>query len=101
MNLSVALFGWKDWPTWVPILILASAAPAWLLGMIALIRFMGKHGVFYSYEHPVLYNRWAWWMLIWPTTDEPKWVRQLAMVAWSFIICFFVAAVLRWGFVPS
>ena len=101
INLTFAIWGWEEWPPLRVVPVVLTAVPAWIMAMITMLRFMTKKGLFFGYKRPVLYQRWAWWLLIWPTPDEPGWRRTFARAVLASAVVFFLIGAVRWGFIPQ
>lgn len=100
-NLSFLIWGWDKWTALRAGAIALTAAPAWLMAMVTMFRFIGKRGMFSGWKRPILYQRWGWWLLIWPTPDEPSWRRTFAIVVLASAVIFFALGGVRWGFFPD
>lgn len=101
INLSFLIWGWDKWTALRAGAIALTAVPAWLMAMITMFRFIGKRGMFFGWKRPILYQRWGWWLLIWPTPDEPSWRRTFAIVVLASAVIFFALGAVRWGFFPD
>lgn len=79
INFQVFLYGWGDPPDWFFAAFAAASIvlfPAFVLQMVRLIR---VRGLLFAYAHPIVYSRWAWWLMIWPASEEPRWRRVFAV----------------------
>jgi hypothetical protein len=97
MNLSFLVYGWGDKPPWFWI---GFALPAGFVlsgWAVKVVPFVLKHGMFFSWAHPILFYQWVWWLFIWPSKNEPGWRRLFAIGALLLIAVFFMAGVFRWG----
>jgi hypothetical protein len=101
INLTFLVWGWDEWPPIRVVAVAVTAVPAWLLAMIATLRFSAKKGWFIGWRRPVLYQRWGWWLMIWPTPDEPPWRRTFAIVVLVSAVLCSALGVLRWGIFPT
>ena len=100
INFQFFLYGWRDPPpTWVWVAFAVVSVvlfPAFLLKTFRLIR---TRGLLFQYAHPIVYGRWAWWLMIWPASEEPRWRRPFAIGTLAWVGVFSTAGFLRWGFV--
>lgn len=101
INLSLLVWGWDGWPVVMFVVIGILAAPAWLSAIGIQLRFIRRKGMFYDMKRPVLYQRWSWWLLIWPAQDEPAWRKSFAVVVLAAAVTFFTTGVIRWGLFPT
>ena len=101
INLTFFIWGWDAWPPIRVVVVAATAVPAWLIAVITMLRFEAKKGFFFGWRRPILYQRWGWWLLIWPTPDEPPWRKTFAVVVLVCAVAFYVLGGLRWGFFPG
>lgn len=100
INLTFAIWGWEKWPAVRIVAVAATGVPAWTMAMITTLRFLARKGIFFQLKRPVLYQRLGWWLLIWPTPDEPSWRKNFAIAVLASAVVFFTIGAIRWGFFP-
>jgi hypothetical protein len=101
INLTFLIWGWDNWPPIRVVAVAVTAVPAWLLAMYSMLRFSLKKGWFFGWKRPILYQRWGWWLWIWPTPDEPAWRKTFAIVVLTCAVLSYVVGAVRWGFFPA
>jgi hypothetical protein len=101
MNFRFFLSGWKEPESWFWIVFAAAGALILPALLILTAKLVWRRGLFFGWAHPILLLRWEWWLLIWPTPDEPRWRRRFAVVILTLVTVFAVGGILRWGFFPT
>ena len=101
INPTFAIWGWGDPPPFVIAAIALTMVPTLIATGVIFLRFMARKGMFFGWRHPVLYNRWGFWLLLWPSPDEPRWRKAFAIGVLTWSVTSTTIGVVAWGFSPT
>jgi hypothetical protein len=70
-------FLWVEGPprVWVFVAFIAACVVMFPALIVKSARMIRARGLLSGYAHPIVYSRWEGWLLIWPSTEEPRWRR--------------------------
>jgi hypothetical protein len=102
MNFQFLVYGWRDPPpTWFLVVFGVMYVAVFLPLVVRMARVVKARGVLHGWGHPIVSERLGWWLMIWPSPDEPRWRRVFAVVTLACVGVFSTATFVRWGFMAS
>ncbi len=101
VNFQFFLYGWRDLPpTWALVVFAATYVVMFPALLVKIARVTRARGLLFGWVHPIVYNRLAGWLLVWPVSEEPRWRRLFAVGTLACVGVFSTAGFIRWGFSP-